>query len=71
MQIIYLKSGRRSEGDVKVLKSGKRFVRKKVRVYDGAGKCIGVEATRHGICFEWIEETPCLVKSGINRVLHD
>lgn len=63
MQIICLKPGRMSEGDVKVLKSGKRFVRKKIRVYDGAGKCIGVEATRHGICFEWVRETPSTVES--------
>lgn len=54
MKIIYKIPGKRSEGDVKVLKSGRRFVRQQVRVYDGTGKCIGREATRHGPVYEWV-----------------
>ena len=55
MKIIYKVPGKRSEGDVKVLKSGVRFSRRQIRIYDGSGKCIGREVTRHGPCFEWVE----------------
>lgn len=56
MQIIYLNPGKRSEGDVKILKSGKRFLRRYVRVYNTAGQCIGREVTRNGPCYEWVRE---------------
>lgn len=55
MKIIYKVPGKRSEGDRKTLASGREFVRRQVRVYDGSGKCIGREVTRHGPCFEWVE----------------
>lgn len=57
MQIFYLIQGKMSEGDVKVLKSGERFIRRQSRVYNGTGKCVGRQVTRHGPCFEWVRES--------------
>ncbi len=41
---------------MKVLKSGERFIRKYVRVYDGTGKCIGREVAHGRPCYKWVKE---------------
>lgn len=60
MQIVYINpktsSYRPSEGDVKILKSGERFVRRQIRVHDGAGRVIGREVSNGRPCFEWVAE---------------
>lgn len=43
------------EGDVKILDSGKRFVRRQIRVHDGQGRVIGREVSHGRPCFEWVE----------------
>lgn len=60
MHIVYLKPKtagyRPSEGDVKILNSGKRFIRRQIRVRDGAGRVIGREVAHGRPCFVWVEE---------------
>jgi hypothetical protein len=57
MQITYVTKGKLSEGDVKVLKSGERFVRKQGRVYDGRGRCIGRVVAHGRPSLDWVRET--------------
>jgi hypothetical protein len=57
MQITYLVPGKLSEGDVKVLKSGERFIRKQGRAYDGRGNCLGRVVAHGKPSFDWIRET--------------
>ena len=56
MQIIYLKPGELNEGDLKILKSGERFVRKQDRVYDGLGHCIGRVVAHGRPSYDWVRE---------------
>lgn len=55
MKIIYQKSRHiPSEGDVKVLKSGARFVRQICWVHDNQGKRLGMQVAHGRPVFEWV-----------------
>lgn len=59
MKITYVnprKNYKPSEGDIKTLKDGTRFVRRQVRIYDWTGKCLGREVAHGRPCFEWVSE---------------